>query len=181
MRKSILLIPFASVLLVSCGGDASDDATSSSESIDMKQAAARAKANAIKPQPGQYRVSMEVLEVKIPGAPANMADMMKQHMGGQTHEYCLKPGDVERGFEEMAKQSQKGDNCTFQRFDVAGGDFDAKMTCNNPGQGTMTMVMQGQGTPTRSEMNMTMTGNITGMGDSTIRMKSTHERVGDCS
>ena len=181
MRKSVLFVSLASALLVSCGGDAGDDAAPAGDSIDMKEAAARAKATAVKPQPGQYRVTLEVLDVNIPGAPANMAEMMKQAMGGQTHEYCLKPGDVDKGFEEMAKQSQEGDNCSFQRFDVAGGNFDAQMTCTNPGQGKMTMTMKGRGTPTRSEMDMTMQGNMTGMGDSTIHMKSTHERIGDCS
>lgn len=180
MRKSVLLVSLASVLLVSCGGDADETATSGGESIDMKEAAARAKASAVRPQPGQYRVTLQVVDVDIPGAPTSAVDMMKNMMAGQTHEYCLKPGDVDRGFEEMARQSQESENCTFQRFDVAGGNFNAKMTCENPGQGTMTMTMKGVGTPTRSQMDMTMTGNMTGMGDSTIKMKSTHERVGDC-
>ncbi|TNE29521.1 MAG: DUF3617 domain-containing protein [Alphaproteobacteria bacterium] len=181
MRTSALLASFASILLAACGGEADDSAAAGGDLIDMKKAAARAKATAVKPQPGQYRVTLEVLEVKIPGAPPSMADMMKQAMGGQVHEYCLKPGDVDRGFEEMAKQSQEGDNCSFQRFNAVGGNIDAQMTCKNPGQGTMTMVMKGVGTPTRSEMNMTMTGNMTGMGDSTIRVKSTHERMGECN
>jgi len=181
MRNSAMLLSIASMLLVSCGSGAEDTAASGSEGIDMKEATARAKSNAIKPTPGQYRVTMKVLEVNIPGAPASTADMMKQMMTGQSHEYCLRPGDVDKGFEEMARQSQEDSNCTFQKFNVVGGNFDAQMICKHAGQGTMTMTMQGTGTPTRSEMDMTMQGDFTGMGDSTIRMKSTHERIGDCS
>lgn len=180
MRKSVLLASLASILLVSCGGDADETATSGDESINMEEAAARAKASAVRPQPGQYRVKLEVIDVDIPGAPPSAVDMMKNMMAGQTHEYCLKPGDVDRGFEEMARQSQENDNCTFQRFDVAGGNFNAQMTCENPGQGKMTMTMKGVGTPTRSQMDMTMKGNMTGMGESTIQMKSIHERIGEC-
>ena len=46
--------------------------------------------------------------------------------------------------------------------------------------GAIEMAMTGTATPTSSVMNMTMTGNMTGMGESTLRMKATHERVGDC-
>lgn len=180
MRNSALFLSLASMLLISCG-DAGDTSASGNDGIDMKEAAARAKSSVIKPTPGQYRVTMEVLEVDIPGAPASAADMMKQMMGGQSHEYCLRKGDVDKGFEEMARQSQEGGDCTFQRFNVAGGNFDAQMTCKHAGQGVMTMTMKGAGTPTRSQMEMTMKGNFSGMGDSTIRMKSTHERIGDCS
>ena len=43
------------------------------------------------------------------------------------------------------------------------------------------MTMAGTATPTSSEMEMTMQGNMSGMGDATIKMKATHERIGDCS
>jgi len=179
MSYRILFASVATLVLTGCGSPDAGDETGGGESISVEEVAARAKANAVRPEPGEYRVSMEVLEVDIPGAPQGTADMMKDMMGGQTHNYCLRPEDVENGFEEMAKQGQEGD-CSFQRFDVAGGDFDAQMTCNAGGQGTMTMTMKGTGTPTSSEVDMTMKGNMTGMGESTIRMKARHDRIGDC-
>lgn len=177
MRSMFLLAPVAALALSACGDSA--ESGSSGETISVEDVADRAR-SAPQPEPGQYRVSMEVLEVDIPGAPPQAADMMRSMIGGQTHEYCLKPEDVEKGYQEMVRQSQEGSDCSFEKFDVSGGDIDARMTCSAAGQGAMTMAMTGSATPTRSEMDMTMSGNMAGMGDSTIRMKATHERIGDC-
>lgn len=181
MRLHTLVLALSSLALASCGGD-SDGTTADSgpsENLSAEEVAERTRDSGIKPEPGQYRVSMEVLEVSIPGAPQGAADMMRSMMGGQTHQYCLTQDEVDEGFENMARQSQEGD-CTFDRWDINGGDFDGKMTCDVPGQGAMTMTMTGTGSPTRSEVNMTMQGDMAGMGQSTIRMKATHERIGDC-
>lgn len=179
MRSTSIIVAALSLSLAACGGDAPEEA-GSGENLSMEEVANRMESAAVKPQPGQYRVSMEVLEVTIPGAPEGTADMMRGMMGGRSHQYCLTQEDVDKGFENMAKQSQEGD-CTFDRWDIDGGQFDGKMSCSVPGQGTMTMTMSGTGTPTRSEVDMKMEGNMAGMGDSTIRMKATHERVGDCA
>lgn len=180
MRIQLIALAALALPLAACGSDDSVAQVDSGDSISMKEVAERAQDSGMKPEPGEYSVKMEVLEVNMPGAPAGMADMMSKMMAGQTHKYCLTQEDVDKGFEKMARQSQDGD-CTFQRFDVNGGDFDGQMTCNKTGQGMMTMTMNGHGTPTRSEMDMTMKGNFTGMGNSTIHMKATHERIGDCS
>lgn len=179
MHKGILFASFATAMLAACGGPEGAADESGGESISVEEVAARAKANAVKPQPGKYKVTMDVLEVDIPGAPEGSVDMMRSMMGGQTHTYCLRPEDVDDGFEAMAKQGQEGD-CDFQRFDVDGGKFDAQMTCRSDEGRAMTMTMNGNGTPTSSEVEMTMKGNMTGMGDSTIHMKARHERIGDC-
>jgi hypothetical protein len=180
MRNRMIFASIAAFGLAACGGAQQDDGGAAGDSsISTEDVAAMANANAIRPDAGQYRVTMEVLEVDIPGAPEGAASMMRNMMGGQTHTYCLRQEDVEKGFEEMARQGQEG-SCSFQRFDVDGGRFDAEMICKDNGQGSMTMTMQGQGTRTSSEVDMTMKGNLAGMGDSTIRMRAQHERIGDC-
>lgn len=180
MRFAPLAILAAPLALAACGGAADDASDDASENLSVDEVVERTQAAAIKPMPGQYKVSMEVLEVNIPGAPANLAEMMGDSLGGQTQQYCLTEADVENGFEEMAKRGQDGDNCTFDRWNIDGGNFDGKMTCTVPGQGQMTMTMKGKGSETSSEVDMTMQGNMAGMGDATIRMKATHERIGDC-
>lgn len=178
MRFTIPVLAAFALPLAACGG--SDVEESSGDGLSMEEVADRMQSADIKPEPGQYRVNMEVLEVTIPGAPEGTAEMMRDMMGGRTHQYCLTQEDVEKGFENMAKQGQDGD-CTFERWDIDGGKFDGRMSCSVQGQGKMTMTMSGNGTPTRSEVDMKMEGNMTGMGDSTIRMKATHERIGDCT
>ncbi len=178
MRKVVLLAPLASLILVACG---SSDEAGEGDSISMGEVAAITQENAIKPEPGQYSVSMEVLEMDIPGAPESAVTMMKDMMGQRAHSYCMTQEDADNGFEEMAKQSQENDDCSFERYEFDGGKLDGKMVCNVPGQGTMTMTIAGTGSATRSEMEMTMEGNMTGMGESTIRLKAIHERTGDCA
>lgn len=168
------------VALAACGSAEESEGTNA-ESISMEAAAQRAKDSGMKPEPGQYRVTMELLELDIPGAPQGAKDMMRGMMGGQSHEYCLKQEDVDKGFEEMARQSQENKDCTFERFDISGGAFDGRMVCNVPGQGRMTITMKGEGSPTSSTMETRMEGDFSGMGPSMIRMRASHERIGDCS
>lgn len=181
MQWFVLAAPLAFVALTGCGetesSTAADEATASG--LSKTEVAERAR-DTVQPQPGQYRAVMEVIEVDIPGAPEGASDMLRQMMDGQSHEYCLTQADVDKGYEEMARQSQDGD-CTFDRFDVEGGEIDARMVCTGEGTGSIQMAMTGTATPTSSVMNMTMTGDMTGMGESTLRMKATHERLGDCS
>lgn len=178
MRHQNIVMPALALLLASCGG--SEPAADRNEAASGANLAQSADASRVKPQPGMYRTTMEVLEVSMPGAPPQVSDMMKQTMGGQSHEYCLSQADVDKGFEQMARQGQRDGDCTFTRFNVAGGRIDSEMVCNSGGGRTMTMTMDGTATPVRSVMNMTMVGNMTGQGKSTIRMKAIHERIGDC-
>lgn len=181
MRRQFIqfALPLVAITLGLSACGSADEEAGSGEGISIEEAAERAKDSGVKPQPGQYRVTMEVLEVDIPGAPPEAVKMMRDMMGGQSHEYCLTQEDVDKGFEEMARQSQDGE-CSFERFDMDGGDLDAKMVCTQAGQGSVTMTLTGTGSATRSDMDMLMEGNMTGMGKSTIHMKAKHERIGDC-
>ena len=178
MRLFVFAAPLAFVALAGCGESETEATSAEGGGISPTELAERAR-DTIQPQPGQYRAVMEVLEVEIPGAPEGSGDMLRQMMDGQAREYCLTQEDVDKGYEEMAHQSQDGD-CSFDRFHVDGGDIDALMVCTGEQANTMRMAMTGTATPTSSVMNMTMTGDMTGMGESTLRMKATHERVGDC-
>ncbi len=177
MNVRFLPLVAVSLSLAACGSDTPE--SGDGDGLSMEEVADRAQNAAIKPAPGQYRLTTEVLEVDIPGAPPEAVQMMRGMMDGQSQEYCLTQDQVDQGFEQMARQGQD-ENCTFERFDINGGDIDAKMSCNVPGEGQMTMTMTGSGTSTSSVMDMTMQGNMTGMGESTIRMKTSHERIGDC-
>ncbi len=177
MRQLVLIPSIAALALAGCGDSADDAATG--DTLTTAEVAEIAS-NAIKPEPGLYRATMTVSEVDIPGAPQGALDMMKQAMEGHSHEYCMSQEDVEKGFEEMARQSQESDDCAFEKFDVDGGSIDAKMSCKSGDVGTVNMSLQGKATPTSSEMDMTMVGNMTGMGESTIRMTAKHEKIGEC-
>lgn len=181
----------AVALVFALAACSSDDSPAVGERADTAQAGgsmdaaevadkARRASERIKPEPGQYRVTVEEVALDIPGAPKGAAEMMAGAMGqGRTSEYCLTQADVDKGYEEMAKRSQDA-SCTYQRFDVSGGKIDAAMTCKGEGGSTVNAVMSGTAGRTSSTMDMTMDMEMPGMGKGTMRMKSRHERIGDC-
>ena len=170
----------ASLALAACGGS-SADADGDGE-ITMEEAAAKS-ADMVRPQPGKYRATVEFVDVSMPDAPQQVQDMMRGMFdrGPQTHEYCLTKEEADKGFEEMARQAQDNDtNCSFEKFDAAGGQIDAIMNCNAYGQGAARMTMTGTGSETSSEMTMTMDAEGPNGQTMKMTMKSSQERIGDC-
>lgn len=180
MRYPTIAATTLFLALAACSGGEEQQA-GSGETISTEEVAERAR-EAIRPEPGLYRSTVELLQVDIPGAPEGVTEMMKGAMSGSntTSEYCLTQEEVDRGFEEMVRNSQAGD-CSFERFDAEGGKIDAVMTCETPDGNTARMTMQGTGGPTSSEMMMTMESDIPGMGTANMRLKATHERIGECA
>ncbi|GGD46601.1 DUF3617 family protein [Erythrobacter arachoides] len=182
MRRIIITMASLPLLaLAGCGDTGSADADGDG-AVSVAEAADRMDDEGMRPQAGRYRVSTEILEFDLPGAPAGAGDMIREQMAsGQESEYCLTQADVDEGYEAMARRSQDaGENCSFSRFDASGGNIDAEMICTMPGQGTMTITMDGEGTATSSVMETAMRGSIPGMGDMTMRARATHQRIGDC-
>jgi hypothetical protein len=138
----------------------------------------------IKPQPGQYEASYELLEFDVPGMPEAARAQMEQAMGGAAEvakgiKYCLTPEEAEsQGARSMAENMAEG-NCTFAKFDVDGGTISADMQCSGPEGGTNHVLMDGEVTPTGSTMTMTTEQEMSGRQ---MRMKTrvTAKRIGDC-
>lgn len=178
MRRYVLLAT-ATAALAACG---SPDADADGDGeISMSEAAEVSK-DMIKPEPGKYRATVEMVDVEVPGAPKEVQDMMKRmiSVGAQTHEYCLTKEDAEKGFEEMARQAQDNEDCSFEKFEAAGGNIDAIMNCEREGEGVARMTMKGTGTATSSDMTMTMDAKAPDGKSMTMTMKSNQERIGDC-
>lgn len=149
--------------------------------ISMDEAAKRA-AGIVKPQPGRYRASVEIVDVAMPGAPPQVLEQVKQMQarGAQSQEFCLTPEQAEKGFAEMVRQANAKDACTFSRFNVQGERIDAEMTCSRPGQGTGRMTMQGTGTRTSSDLTTKMNIEAPGGNTMMMTMRSRQQRIGDC-
>jgi len=182
--KRLVFAAAASALLASCGTEAeesTDGADAGGEAasgdLSMAEVAERAEAASVKPQPGLYRSQVELVDADIPGAPAQAMEMMRGMMD-RSFEYCLTPEEAEGGYEQMADQSQEGD-CSFQKFDIDGGDIDAAMTCDGGG-GPVSMTMQGTGTETSADFTMSMKGNMGGTGEGSMTIRAQHERIGEC-
>ena len=175
--KNWMVTVAGAAVLAACGsgGDADADGDGT---ISMAEAAEETRDAGIRPQPGQWRATMEVQEIEGANVPAGAADMMKQMMA-RSFEYCMTQEDADKGFEEMAKQSQD-ESCTFERYDIDGGELDAVMVCKGQEGGSVRMTIDGTGTETSSEMLMTMEGAIPGQGEGRMVMKTSHQRIGEC-
>ncbi|WP_341712707.1 DUF3617 domain-containing protein [Erythrobacter sp.] len=178
MRR-IVLAAMSTLALAGCGSP-SADADGDGE-ITMSEAVDKSK-ELVKPEPGKYRNTVQLVNLELPGAPKDVQDMMKQMMGKEprTTEYCLTKEEAEKGFEEMAKQAQEDEDCSFEKFDAEGGKIDAIMNCKADGKGTARMTLQGTGTRTSSQMTMTIDAKGPDGNAMMMTMKSNQERIGDC-
>lgn len=179
MRRRILAVS-ACLVLAACGS--SDADTDGDGKVSIEEAAKKADAEMIRPEPGRYRADAELVELDMPGAPEQIRDLIRQQMaaGNQTSEFCLTAEDAEKGFEEMARESQQNDDCSFEKFDVDGGDIDAVMVCEIPGQGKARIEVAGTGTSTSSEMTMKMDASGPAGQKMVVTTRTKQERIGDC-
>ncbi|MEM7688896.1 MAG: DUF3617 domain-containing protein [Pseudomonadota bacterium] len=181
--KYILTPALAAFALTACGGgvvDADADGDGNITSEEMAEAVA-ASGDEIRPEPGKYSTTMDILEIDMPGAPEGMKDMMKSAMG-QSIEYCVTPEMAEKGYADSIKEGQNGD-CTVSTFTLDGGDLDMAMTCKTGEGGAgseMNMALNGAVTPTSSDMTMTMDGEVPELGAMSMKVAYKQNRIGDC-
>jgi len=170
----------SALVLSACGGgttDADTDGDGEVSGAEM-EAAMESVSGQIKPNPGKYRATMELIEVDMPGAPAQVQEMMGSMMN-QTSEFCLTPEQAEAGFEESLSEGQQ-EGCKVSKFQHSGSNVDMAMSCEGSDMGNIEMTMTGEVAPERSDMQMTMNGNVPGMGDMSMKMNFAQERIGDC-
>lgn len=174
--KKIAMVASLALLASACsGGDA--DADGDGE-ISAEEARAEMASANIKPEPGQYKMSMTFKTAEIPGAPPEMMDMLGKSMSN-TIEYCLTQEEADKGFEEALTREQD-DSCKITKMDMNGGTIDMAMTCEDDTSGTMNITMNGDVSPTESDLTMKMKGNIPQLGEANIEMNMKQERIGDC-
>ena len=178
MRLSISLPLLAALALTACnkGGAPSSDAASSGGANGKAIAAVQ---SGLHLQPGLYSSKVEITQFDMPGVPPGALGMIKARMAEKQVTYCLTPADAARGAEAMKERMSKG-KCQFGKFDAAGGQIDAVMSCQM-GTGTLKVVSKGTftdtGTVTQGTADMTMPGGK-GMHMATTTVT---QRVGDCS
>lgn len=170
----------SALALAACGdsGNADSDGDGSISADEMR-AEVMSEGMSLRPEAGNYSVTMTLAKVDIPGAPPQAVEMMGSMMNN-TFEYCLTPEEADKGFEEALTEGQD-ESCTIEKFDLNGGDIDMAMTCSPAEGGTMRMTMNGNVSPTKSEINVVSKGTLPGVGDANIEMTMVQERIGDCA
>ena len=178
--RTIHTLPLAAVilLLAACsGGDEAAEDVAAEDAVEEVAAVAQ-------PRPGEYRVTLDLLEFEIPGLPESAKAQAQQiYASGLTsHTFCLTPAEAENNaLEQMVKKQADSDDCTTKSFDVSGGSLSSEMQCTMDGGVTSTMRMEGQFTSEGSTMTMDSTQSVPGAGETRTKVRVTSERIGDCA
>jgi hypothetical protein len=174
MKRITIIAAAGAALLAGCS-DGNADADGNGE-VTVKEAAKKAEAEGLKPEPGLYKTTVTMTGLDIPGMPPEM----EGHGAGltTTTEDCLTQEEVDKGFEEMVKQGQNGE-CTYERFALADGKLDAVMVCKSEGR-NVRMEMTGTTTPTSADLTASMAMEFDGAGEGTMSFTAKHQRIGAC-
>lgn len=170
----------SALALAACGGstDVEADADGDGEISKDEQVAAMKKSEGqVKPQPGKYKVSMELVSVE--GMPKEMADMMGKN-ATQTMERCMTEEEAERGFGQPP-EDMEDEACKMEKYNLSGSDFEMAVKCTDENGGIeMEMSATGTVTPTSQDLTVVTKGEAGPMGDAAVTMKMKQERIGDC-
>jgi len=165
-------------LLAGCGSKENTDTGPKT----MEQAKEEA-AELDRPEPGQYKQSIEITKFEIAGMPKVQSDQLKGMMQkAEEQQFCLTPEQSQQGFKEMFENVGKGGECKYSRFDVSGGRIDAQMDCASKEQGSATFVLAGTVSSTGSDITVDVDQKNPNspMGNAKIGMHMKTERTGEC-
>lgn len=174
MTRITIVAVAGALLLAGCSDSGSEG--DGKGAVTVKEAAAKAESAMPRPEPGLYKTTVVMTGLDIPGLPEDM----KGHGAGMTTttEDCLTPADVDKGYGELVKQGQNGD-CTFEKFDAAGGKIDAVMLCKSAGTDKR-MAISGTTSKTGAEITASVEMDFEGAGKGTLNFATKHERIGEC-
>lgn len=174
MRRASSLLASCCLGLAACGSSGGDTTGGGDGGANARASAAAAE---FRMTPGQYRSTVTVTKFTAEGLPPQMAQMMGQ---ARSFDYCITPEQAAGGIEAVKRQMAEG-NCTYERFNAAGGAVDAVFSCSSaPG---MTLRASSKGTYSDSGSNVAVVADMTMPGGKAIHMEQTvsAERIGDCT
>ncbi|KHK93717.1 hypothetical protein LK12_04080 [Novosphingobium malaysiense] len=138
----------------------------------------------IRPEPGAYKQTVEIVDMQVPGLPDSASAQMKNMMKKvETHTLCITEEDAEQSYKDMFENVGQDGDCSYTKFDVSGGRLDAQMQCSTPESGQATMTMNGTVGETNSDImiGMDVTGSQGPMGNMKMKMHMISERTGECA
>lgn len=125
-------------------------------------------------QPGQYRTTITMRELSIPGAPSTPINMAPT-----VTEDCVTSSDIAEFTQGDMVDGDSGDTCTQNSMSTAGGQIQGESTCTGP-NGTRTVQISGTYSANRVDMDISSTSTDARAGVGTMRMSLASERIGEC-
>ena len=176
--KRTLFAAAAALCLPACG---------SGDTVEMENASVAEVANELAKtdasegfvNPGQWKQTVTLLEIRAPDMPPQIADAIKRQTGtSQVHEVCLTPEQARHPREDFFTGAEK--NCRYDHLKWGGGKIDVKLLCKED-QATRTMELSGNYEP--DSYQMAMTAKTEGGAPAqaiTMKMEVAAERIGEC-
>ena len=179
MRLPITLVPLA---LAACGSQPS--VTAQNASVEEVNAKMMAAGGATFLSPGQWRSTVTVSKLDMPGLPPEAMKAVQAELTKPRQTLsCLTPEQAKKPAADFFAGKDSKD-CRYDHFRMEGGKLDAKMTCSAGGQ-AMVAAFDGTYAPETFKLAMTMKGARGGaaaaasMPDMALTVDS--RRVGACT
>ncbi len=165
----------ASCLLAAC----SPPAAPSGDAASTEVSAARAGDTIISGiQPGQYRTTVTITSMEMPGLPADAAAKMQGRPN--VSEDCVTTSDIAELTRQSLVDADEGQTCTENNITSANGRIQGSATCRNQDGGAYTMQVEGTYGANHIEMNMHMSGSTPG-GQMNQTASIVTDRIGECA
>lgn len=127
-------------------------------------------------QPGQYRTTVSILEMNIPGIKTTTINAQPT-----TSEDCVTSDDVAELTNGSLLDADEGESCTRNNMTAANGHIEGSATCTGSG-GQRSMHMTGSYTSTHVDMDVTATGQAPGgAGEMSQHIRVVTDRIGACT
>lgn len=139
------------------------------------------------PEPGEYSIKGELVEIDIPGASEEEIGMMRGLFSAglaTTQSFCMTQEMASKGYQEWITESQNvPQGCEFSEYKTSGDGFDATMACSDTDGASGTIKLTGAVTSTSNDMRMEMDMANPMQPDSSMRMvvETKSQRTGDCA
>ena len=128
--------------------------------------------------PGQWRTTVSVTAMSMPGLPPGAAAKMKSRPFSS--EECVTSADMAEFLGKKANTDpDDAARCTVNRMDHSGGRIEGQSTCTDGAGGSHTVHMTGTYRADRVDMVVNVDGQ-TSQGPMSQTMSMTSERIGDC-
>lgn len=128
-------------------------------------------------QPGQYRTTVTIMSMNVPGMPAGAAEKMRAHPN--VSEDCVTSDDIGELTRKSLVDADEGQTCSENHITSANGRIEGSATCQNQDGGAYTMQVNGTYGANHVEMDMTMSGQTPG-GPMSQQMHMVTDRIGEC-